>query len=208
MPKHKIARKSTAIDMTAMCDVSFLLLTFFMLATKFKPPEQVEVVTPASIAKTKVPDADVITITIDKEGRVFFDMDGQPNKLKLIETINDEYKLNLNKNQMVTFAKSSGVGVPFSDLSRFLSIPMSEQKNYKSAGIPTDTALTDKNELFKWIAYARQLSPESVIAVKGDSQAKYPVVKNVFGTLANEKVKGHKFNLVTSMKEPPKDQKG
>ncbi|MEY4291989.1 MAG: hypothetical protein RIQ61_366, partial [Bacteroidota bacterium] len=33
MPKVKIPRKSTVVDMTAMCDVAFLLLTFFMLAT-------------------------------------------------------------------------------------------------------------------------------------------------------------------------------
>ncbi len=46
MPKVKMPRKSTLIDMTAMCDVAFLLLTFFMLATKFKPDEPVAVVTP------------------------------------------------------------------------------------------------------------------------------------------------------------------
>ena len=35
MPKVKIPRKSTAVDMTAMCDVAFLLLTFFMLTSNF-----------------------------------------------------------------------------------------------------------------------------------------------------------------------------
>jgi biopolymer transport protein ExbD len=88
MPKHKIARKSTAVDMTAMCDVSFLLLTFFMLATKFKPPDPVEVMTPASISDTKIAETDLMMITIDKNGRVFFDMDGVQTKLDLIETIN------------------------------------------------------------------------------------------------------------------------
>ena len=65
MPKHKMKRKSTVIDMTAMCDVSFLLLTFFMLATKFKPPENVTVVTPSSISDTKISDKDVMIVTID-----------------------------------------------------------------------------------------------------------------------------------------------
>ena len=36
MPRVKVARKSTAIDMTAMCDVAFLLLTFFILSAKPK----------------------------------------------------------------------------------------------------------------------------------------------------------------------------
>lgn len=96
MPKKKIARKSTAIDMTAMCDVSFLLLTFFMLATKFKPPDLVEVVTPASISDTKVAETNIITISIDKDGRVFFDMDGIPTKLKLIDEI-DQYEIGTHK---------------------------------------------------------------------------------------------------------------
>ena len=58
MSRPKIARKSTFIDMTAMCDVAFLLLSFFMLATKFKPDEPVVVVTPASISQVILPDAD------------------------------------------------------------------------------------------------------------------------------------------------------
>jgi biopolymer transport protein ExbD len=34
MGKAKVKRASTSIDMTAMCDVSFLLLTFFVLTAR------------------------------------------------------------------------------------------------------------------------------------------------------------------------------
>ena len=57
MPKHKPKRSAPTIDMTAMCDVAFLLLTFFMLTAKAKPQELVVVDTPSSISETKLPDA-------------------------------------------------------------------------------------------------------------------------------------------------------
>ena len=203
MPKKKIARKSTAIDMTAMCDVSFLLLTFFMLATKFKPPDLVEVVTPASISDTKVAETNIITISIDKDGRVFFDMDGIPTKLKLIDEIDTNMKLGLTKEEKDNFALSAGVGVPFNQLKSYLNLRPNDQKSFKSSGIPVDTTLTDSNQLFKWVAYARLVNPQARLSVKGDGGVKYPVVRAVFATLANKKIQGHKFYAVTSLKANP-----
>ena len=46
MPRVKIKRKSTRIDMTAMSDVTVLLLTFFMLTSTFVQKEPVRVNTP------------------------------------------------------------------------------------------------------------------------------------------------------------------
>lgn len=70
MPKHKPKRSAPSIDMTAMCDVAFLLLTFFMLTAKAKPQETVIVDTPTSISETKLPDAGTLTILVDKTGKV------------------------------------------------------------------------------------------------------------------------------------------
>ncbi len=72
MPKVKIPRKSTLIDMTAMCDVAFLLLTFFMLTTQFKSDESVIVDTPSSISEIKLPDTDILNITVTADGKLFF----------------------------------------------------------------------------------------------------------------------------------------
>jgi biopolymer transport protein ExbD len=84
MSKVKVPRKSTVVDMTAMTDVAFLLLTFFMLATKFKPDEPVTVTTPSSISEIKLPETDILLLTIDKDSRVFFAMDGEANRLELL----------------------------------------------------------------------------------------------------------------------------
>ena len=74
MPSVKIARKSTDTDMTPFVDVAFLILAFFMLATKFKPPDPVEITTPNSVSSDKLEQKDGILVQLDKDGRVFFAM--------------------------------------------------------------------------------------------------------------------------------------
>ncbi|OLD73348.1 MAG: hypothetical protein AUI33_06895 [Ignavibacteria bacterium 13_1_40CM_2_61_4] len=91
MPKIKKARVSVKVDMTPMVDVAFLLLTFFMLTTQFRPPEEVQIVLPASHSAFKLPESKVMLITISKEDRIFLGFDspkmmerifGEPNKLR------------------------------------------------------------------------------------------------------------------------------
>src|SRR3954471_5070650 len=99
MPQVKMKRQSTNIDMTAMCDVAFLLLTFFMLATKFKKDEPVMVVTPSSISQIAIPDTSIMLITVDNKDRVFFSIDrknvqeygGNEARMALIDGM-DKYK--------------------------------------------------------------------------------------------------------------------
>jgi biopolymer transport protein ExbD len=80
-PKKK--RVGVRMDMTPMVDVAFLLLTFFMLTTQFKPPEEVEVTLPSSHSEIKLPESDIITINIAKDGRVFLGFDSQNMMVKL-----------------------------------------------------------------------------------------------------------------------------
>ena len=75
MAKVKTSKKDTFIDMTAMSDVTVLLLTFFMLTANFIPLEPVQVVTPASVIETKVPDYNFVTILVDPQGHVFLNLD-------------------------------------------------------------------------------------------------------------------------------------
>lgn len=204
MPKLKMPRKSTSVDMTAMCDVAFLLLTFFMLATKFKPDEPVMVRTPNSISEIPLPDADILMITIDPKGRLFFSIDNQLKRKELIDNIDEFKKLGLTEEEKKSFALGSSVGVSFSQLKSYLAAPPDQQKELdKTApGIPTDTLVTsDANELGAWIRVARNTNPKLRITIKADADASYPDIKKVIKTLEGWKI--FKFNLITGLKAVP-----
>ena len=59
MPKVKIKRKSTFVDMTAMTDVAFLLLTFLLLTANFLKQEAVVVSAPSSVSEIKIPETNI-----------------------------------------------------------------------------------------------------------------------------------------------------
>ena len=75
MPKFKKPRVNIRIDMTPMVDVAFLLLTFFMLTTQFRPPQEVQIVLPSSHSAFKLPESHVMTILISKDNRIFLGFD-------------------------------------------------------------------------------------------------------------------------------------
>ena len=198
MPKVKVPRKSTHIDMTAMCDVAFLLLTFFMLTTKFKPDEPVIVDTPSSIADVKLPEADIITISIDSANTVFFGIDGQSTRTVMLDKMIEKYKFDLTIEEKAKFSLVSMFGVPVTSLKEFLNMSTDERSKLKQLGIPCDSL---NNQLADWVLFARQSNPKFRIAVKGDGRANYPVVKKVIGTLQNQKV--NRFNLITDLEAKP-----
>src|SRR5579872_145452 len=117
MGRAKIPRKSTNIDMTAMCDVAFLLLSFFILATKFKPPEALTVVTPSSVQTKIVPSKDVVMFIIDKEGKVYLSVSDAniEEKQSMIDGLNTSKNLGLTDAEKNNFVKvpNAYIGAPF-----------------------------------------------------------------------------------------------
>jgi biopolymer transport protein ExbD len=209
MPHAKLPRKSTNIDMTAMCDVAFLLLTFFMLATKFKPDEPVVVKTPASISDIILPDRNIMLITVDPKGRIFFSIDDTiinevPARKALIDNINTLKNLKLDSMDERAFRMGPSIGIPFSQLKTFLDASGPDQKTMETnaPGIPTDTSVNNpNNELADWIRSARDVNPMLRICIKADGDASYPNVQKIIKTLEGLKI--FKFNLITNLKAIP-----
>lgn len=200
MPKVKIPRKSTNIDMTAMCDVAFLLLTFFMLATKFKPEEAVEIKTPSSVSSKIVPDKDVCLISLDREGRVYLQMDNPKSKEAVLEVINRSKDLDLNATQFNTFINAPSIGVPFAQLSSLLSLPSEDFKKVKQMGIPIDSV---NNEFEIWIKaiIAVNVGKKMSLLLKGDNEAKYEDFKKIIDVFKRNDQ--YKFQLITMPEDAP-----
>lgn len=75
MPRIKKKRVAIRIDMTPLVDVAFLLLTFFMLTTQFRPPEEIEVILPSSHSEIKLPEINTMLLFVGKDARVFLGFD-------------------------------------------------------------------------------------------------------------------------------------
>jgi biopolymer transport protein ExbD len=200
MPKVKVPRKSTVVDMTAMTDVAFLLLTFFMLATKFKPDEPVMVDTPSSVSEIKLPETDVMLLTIDDKGRVFFTVDGQSTRDDLINRMSAIYNITFTQNQKDEFRVMSSFGGPITQLPKYLDMTSEQRKDYDriTPGIPYDSTA---NELGDWIWQTRLANNSVRVAIKGDQDAPYSKVKQVMATLQDKKV--NRFNFITAMEVNP-----
>ncbi len=206
MPSIKIPRKSTATDMTPFVDVAFLILSFFMLATKFKPPEPVEITTPRSVSSDKLKEQDALLIEMDKNGRVYFTVNVQKSsdeglKKNVIESINKSRNLGLTENEMNSFAKNTTVGVPFAGLKQLLAMSNDDRLKVKQPGIPVTDTLN--NELTTWIANAVTVFQGHKLnyMIKGDNAAKYPAFKGIIDALRKNEV--NKYQLITDPEGVP-----
>ena len=198
MGRAKLPRKSTVIDMTAMCDVAFLLLSFFILTTKFKPSEAIAVTTPKSVAAKVAPTKDIVEIIIDKDGKVFLTMDDESVKEVMANTLNSTKNLGLN---VTAFKKALFFGAPLSGLAAFLALPEDQRKGNLLPGIPVKDS--SNNELTVWmslVANAYQGKKPNLL-LKGDNLAKYPAFKSVIN--AFKKNDFLKFQMVTNPESIP-----
>jgi biopolymer transport protein ExbD len=206
MPKVKIPRKSTAVDMTAMCDVAFLLLSFFILATKQKPPEVLSVQSPSSVS-TKVVSDKAILITLTKDGRAFLMLGEDAKKTEVLENINLTKGLGLTPAELQKLGKQQFIGTSLGQLKSLLAQP-GEISAEKLPGIPiADTA---NNEMVDWVrsianafaaAQVDQHDLEKILLVKGDVDALYPKFKNI--KYAFKKNEIYKFQIVTNGSPAP-----
>ncbi len=204
MPKIKVPKKSPSLDMTPLVDLAFLLVTFFMLTTKFRPDEPVVVDQPSSISNITLPDKGVIMLTIDDKGRVFFNVEGQQMRKDILERLASHFNLTFDEKEQKRFAVLSSIGMPMSELKAYLNATDDQRKtmNQASKGIPIDST---NNELMIWVNSARKAAPRFSIALKGDRQADIPTIKRVISILQDNKA--NRFALITNLEGAPEPAK-
>lgn len=205
MGNVKMSKKSTSIDMTAMCDVAFLLLTFFILTATAKVPEPLPVDTPSSTVQTKLPETGLVTITAGKsEGkdRVFFGMKDRAIRSGALDYMAQKYKVNFTDTEKTQFALIDEFGVPVEGLKQLLAMKAADRaKKGVQPGIPCDSI---NNQLQDWIQGARKANIENggtkelQFAIKGDAKQEYPQIKKIMDILQDQKI--NSFNLVTGLR--------
>ncbi len=199
MPKVKIKRKSTSTDMTAMCDVAFLLLTFFILTATARQPEPLPVETPSSTVTFKLPDTDISTLTVG-QGKVFFGVVGQDVRINTLERIGEQYKLTFTDEEKKRFSVIESFGVPIASLKQYIAMDNTDRMKLVQPGIPTDSGAN--NELKQWILQSRYATKELHnvdlrFSIKGDSKEEYPAIRKIVDILQDQNI--NKFSLITSL---------
>ncbi|RKS99850.1 biopolymer transporter ExbD [Flavobacterium sp. 123] len=201
MAKIKMSKKAASIDMTAMCDVAFLLLTFFILTATAKIPEALPVDTPQSTNSAKLPTSDLAIITIGKgKGVVFYDVKGREVRKRALELMGQKYGVTFSEDESTKFALMDDFGVPVESLKIIIAMKAADRSKANQPGIPKDSL---NNQLADWIQNSRianiELNDKELqIAIKGDAKEEYPAIKKVMDILQNQKI--NNFNLVTGLR--------
>lgn len=196
MTRVKVKKKSTFIDMTAMSDVTVLLLTFFMLTSTFVKKEPVQVYTPASVSEIKIPDTNILQILVDSKGKIFMSLDKQPDLRAVLQRMGEEYGVKFSAEQEKKFSVASTFGVPIASMPEYLNLPSDKQDEVlKNEGIPCDS--TD-NQFKSWVKNAKEINPDLRIAIKADSKTPYAVIKKIMNSLQD--IRENRYNLITNLK--------
>ena len=178
MGKVKIKKKETRIDMTAMSDVTVLLLTFFMLTSTFLQKEPIQVITPPSVSEEKVPVSNLLSVLVSPEGKVYLEVlgsqDSTDNKRKgsenvrahMLQYMAEQYNalhpganISFTNEELATFSKLNAFGVPITFMKKWLNMDTEERDKIlqqKDAGIPIDMNEDPNrpNEFQMWVRAA------------------------------------------------------
>ena len=214
MPKVKMKKHNITMDMTAMCDVAFLLLTFFILTTKFKPNEPVQVEIPGSTAQIPIPDKDVLLISVGNDGRIFYGVDDQFTRVAILDEIAKRYGFQITGDMQKRFKLMDQFGVPLDKLAPLLNLSSDDLRNFQQGGLRVNPkaplpglppAAGDdplaKNDLAELIVIGRSINSNLRIAIKADKGSDYKNIDDVIETL--RKTNSNRFNLITSARAAP-----
>ena len=201
--RPKIARKSTWVDMTAFCDVAFLLLSFFIMATKTKPPEAVSVISPTSVSSKQLDEKDQVTVIINEGGKVFITMSEPERRAQIAEIAAKNKGFALSATDVAKAKKMEFFGTPISQLSSFVNLPSDKIKGDLLPGIPAVDSTN--NEVSDWMraVYEAYYGEKMNLFVKGDVNSKYPAFKQVIDAFKKNEMM--KFSIITNSVPVPGD---
>ena len=194
MARVKPKRHGVVTDMTAMCDVTFLLLTFFIMTTQFKKPDVEQIKSPSSISEKLLPDGNLMTIDITKDGKFYFAaVENFNERSELLDKMGAKYGVKFSDEDKVAFFKTPAIGVPVNQLKSFLQMPEEQRKLVKVSGVPMDSV---NKQLIDWVSLSLEINPDYKLAIKGDENTNYPKVKSLFEGLRD--IEFYKFWLITN----------
>lgn len=206
-------KSNPSLDMTPMVDLAFLLVTFFMLTATSRVTEPVVVDTPSSVSDKLLPE-NVILISVDKDGRPFFNINNAEVRMNTLGKMGKQYNITFTDKEKKRFAGMTSFGVPMSQLKEYINLDDPERIKIKSPGIPHDSL---HNELGNWIQFGRieaalqaQAQKERAqnlgrefkyeplrFAIKADAQTNYIAVKDIIKVFTDKDI--YRFNLITNL---------
>ncbi|MCX6244446.1 MAG: biopolymer transporter ExbD [Bacteroidetes bacterium] len=204
MPKIKAPVRTPHIDMTPMVDLFSVLLIFLLLTASFRPSEATVITSPNSVSEKQAPDKDIMTIIINKDGTIFFNIDNGKDSAKhtrvdVLTQMGKQYNITFTPKELNDFGHWASFGMPIADFKKWLNAKDSKEKDKLQTGIPIDSVDNQPSQLFFWVRFSRLANPYAEVAIKGDGEANYKKVKMVMDLLQESKV--NKFNLVTNLEK-------
>ncbi|UOE49589.1 biopolymer transporter ExbD [Mucilaginibacter sp. SMC90] len=193
-------RKHFSIDTSALCDVAFLLLCFFIFAWKRVDPVQVNV--PLSTyygCQLGGGNEGVIIIT---QHKIMFSLFPSGIRQQTLKQIGESYHVPFSSAQLSEFAKMDYIGVPVYELKEHLTQYDPLKSNpILQPGIPIEKG---NNDLANWIYESKKASlltnnQELRFFIKADEKTEYPVIKKVIRILQDQGI--NKFSLLTNLKQ-------
>jgi biopolymer transport protein ExbD len=210
MAKAKVKKHDIWIDMTAMSDVTVLLLCFFMLTSTFIQAEPVQVVAPSSVSDFSIPESNLMTILVDPNGKVFLNFTNRQDRVDVLTAVGEDYGITFTPQQLATFTGMDMFGVPIQFMGAFLDMPAEVRDSYLKdlenirVGIPAE-ALSDANgviaqdnEFQRWVNHATTNNRNLQIAIKADQTTAYPVIEKVISDLRD--LRQNRLLLLTNLR--------
>ncbi|WP_068595342.1 ExbD/TolR family protein [Vaginella massiliensis] len=197
MARVRPKRQSPNMDLTAMSDMAWLLLTFFILTSNFREPEIVEVVTPSSVSTLKMADDNMMRISITKEGKFLFSLE-EKDRIPTLEKMGEKYGVRFTDGEKKAFRETAEFGTSMQGMRQFLNLTAADREKYlqsSQAGIPLDT-IGPNREIVDWVFAAKDVNEYVNLAIKGDQKVSYPQFRLLMQELQNKNM--NKFQLITS----------